>query len=38
MANVNKPTDVKARDANIDQKLQLFGIYNGFKNKKLPSV
>lgn len=37
MATVNRPTDVKKRDANIDQKLQLFGIYNGFKTKKLPS-
>lgn len=38
MAAVNRPTDVKARDANIEQKLQLFGIYYGFKHKKLPSV
>lgn len=37
MADVNRPTDVKARDANIEQKLQLFGIYHGFKTKKLPS-
>lgn len=37
MASVNRPTDVKKRDANIEEKLQLFGIYHGFKNKKLPS-
>lgn len=38
MASVNRPTDIKKRDANIEQKLQLFGIYHGFKTKKLPSV
>lgn len=38
MATVNRPTNVQARDANIDQKLQLFGIYHGFKIGKVPSV
>lgn len=38
MAAVNKPTNLQTRDASIDQKLQLFGIYNGFKMGKVPSV
>lgn len=35
--SVNKPTDVKQKEQDINQKLQLFGIYHGFKNSKLPS-
>lgn len=34
---VNRPTNVKQRDADINQKLQLYGIYSAFANGKLPS-
>lgn len=29
MATVNRPTDVKQKEADINQKLQLYGIYAG---------
>lgn len=29
MAAVNRPTDVKQKEADINQKLQLYGIYSG---------
>jgi len=34
---VNRPVDVKLRDQDINNKLQLYGIYQAFKNGKLPS-
>jgi len=34
---VNVPTDVKQKEKDVNQKLQLFGIYHAFKNNKLPS-
>ncbi|KAL4773019.1 hypothetical protein BDW60DRAFT_186338 [Aspergillus nidulans var. acristatus] len=34
---VNKPVDPKQRDKDINNKLQLFGIYHAFKNGKLPT-
>ncbi|OJJ49338.1 hypothetical protein ASPZODRAFT_61111 [Penicilliopsis zonata CBS 506.65] len=34
---VNRPTDSKQKEKDINQKLQLYGIYQGFKNGKLPS-
>ncbi|KAI9932892.1 hypothetical protein MW887_009144 [Aspergillus wentii] len=34
---VNRPTDSKQKEKDINQKLQLFGIYHGFKTGKLPS-
>ncbi|EAW10686.1 uncharacterized protein ACLA_051580 [Aspergillus clavatus NRRL 1] len=34
---VNRPTDPKQKEQDINQKLQLFGIYQAFKNGKLPS-
>lgn len=34
---VNRPMDTKQRDKDINQKLQLYGIYQAFKNGKLPS-
>ncbi|KNG90436.1 hypothetical protein ANOM_001056 [Aspergillus nomiae NRRL 13137] len=34
---VNRPIDTKQRDKDINQKLQLYGIYQAFKNGKLPS-
>ncbi|KAI5781424.1 hypothetical protein EDC01DRAFT_665671 [Geopyxis carbonaria] len=35
--SVNVPTNRQQRDADIDNKLRLFGIYNAFSNGKLPS-
>ncbi|KAJ5089413.1 hypothetical protein N7532_008097 [Penicillium argentinense] len=35
--SVNKPTDSKQKEQDINAKLQLFGIFHGFKNNKLPS-
>ncbi|KAJ5934897.1 hypothetical protein N7466_004444 [Penicillium verhagenii] len=37
MAAVNRPTDTKQKEQDINAKLQLFGIYHAFKNSKLPS-
>lgn len=34
---VNKPTDPKQRDYDINKKLQLYGIYSAFANGKVPS-
>ncbi|KAJ5125534.1 hypothetical protein N7448_004854 [Penicillium atrosanguineum] len=34
---VNRPTDTKQKEKDINQKLQLFGIFHAFKNSKLPS-
>ncbi|EYE92753.1 uncharacterized protein EURHEDRAFT_379885 [Aspergillus ruber CBS 135680] len=34
---VNKPVDGKQKEQSINQKLQLYGIYHGFKHGKLPS-
>ncbi|PKS13252.1 hypothetical protein jhhlp_000023, partial [Lomentospora prolificans] len=36
-ASVNRPTNVKLRDQNIESKLQLYGIYSAFKAGKVPS-
>ncbi|KAJ5779547.1 hypothetical protein N7457_007267 [Penicillium paradoxum] len=35
--SVNVPTNTKQKEKDINQKLQLFGIYHAFKNSKLPS-
>ncbi|OAA60506.1 hypothetical protein SPI_05630 [Niveomyces insectorum RCEF 264] len=35
--SVNRPTNVKQRDENIDRKLQLYGIASALGNGKLPS-
>jgi len=37
MASVNKPTDVKLKEADVNRKLQLYGIINAFQNGKVPS-
>lgn len=34
---VNRPTNVKQKEADVNQKLQLYGIYSAFANGKLPS-
>ncbi|CAK7236885.1 hypothetical protein SBRCBS47491_009788 [Sporothrix bragantina] len=36
-AGVNRPTNVRQRDADIERKLQLYGIVSAFGNGKLPS-
>ncbi|PHH63500.1 hypothetical protein CDD81_5781 [Ophiocordyceps australis] len=36
-ANVNKPTDTKLKEADINRKLQLYGIVSAFKLGKVPS-
>lgn len=36
--NVNKPTDLKQKEADVNRKLQIYGIINAFKNGKVPSV
>ncbi|KAI0468387.1 hypothetical protein F4859DRAFT_524632 [Xylaria cf. heliscus] len=37
MATVNKPTDPKQKEADINRKLQLYGIINAFQLGKVPS-
>jgi len=37
MAAVNKPTDVKLKDADVNRKLQVYGIFQAFQNGKFPS-
>lgn len=34
---VNKPTDVKQKEADVNRKLQLYGIFNAFQLGKVPS-
>ena len=36
--NVNKPVDVKVKEADVNRKLQLYGIATAFQNGKVPSV
>ena len=36
--NVNKPTDVKQKEADVNRKLQLYGIVSAFQLGKVPSV
>ncbi|KAI1150745.1 hypothetical protein F4825DRAFT_425446 [Nemania diffusa] len=37
MATVNKPTDPKQKEADINRKLQFYGIFNAFQLGKVPS-
>jgi hypothetical protein len=37
-ANVNKPTDIKTKEADVNRKLQVYGIISAFQNGKVPSV
>lgn len=34
---VNRPTDLKEKEADVNRKLQLYGIINAFQNGKVPS-
>ncbi|KAM0200721.1 hypothetical protein ACHAPA_008181 [Fusarium lateritium] len=36
-ANVNKPTDIKTKEADVNRKLQVYGIISAFQNGKVPS-
>lgn len=36
--NVNKPMDLKEKDADVNRKLQIYGIISAFQNGKIPSV
>ncbi|KAM0253809.1 hypothetical protein ACHAP5_000388 [Fusarium lateritium] len=36
-ANVNKPTDLKTKEADVNRKLQVYGIISAFQNGKVPS-
>ena len=38
MATVNKPLDPKQREADVNRKLQIYGIVSAFQNGKVPSV
>lgn len=35
--NVNKPTDIKQKEADVNRKLQIYGIISAFKTGKVPS-
>ncbi|KAI1770447.1 hypothetical protein F4818DRAFT_432917 [Hypoxylon cercidicola] len=37
MTSVNKPTDVKQKEADVNRKLQIYGIVNAFQIGKVPS-
>jgi len=37
MADVNRPTDVKLKEADINRKLQVYGIFQAFQTGKVPS-
>ncbi|TQV94629.1 hypothetical protein V2A60_005654 [Cordyceps javanica] len=36
-ANVNRPTNIKQKDADINRKLQIYGIFRAFQAGKVPS-
>lgn len=36
--NVNKPSDIKQKEADVNRKLQIYGIISAFKSGKVPSV
>lgn len=35
---VNKPTDIKEKEKDVNRKLQIYGIISAFKAGKVPSV
>lgn len=37
-ANVNKPTNTEVKEADVNRKLQLYGIVSAFQSGKVPSV
>lgn len=36
--NVNRPVDVKKKEADVNRKLQIYGIISAFQSGKVPSV
>jgi len=36
--SVNRPTDLKQKEQDVNNKLQLYGIFTAFSNGKVPSV
>jgi hypothetical protein len=36
--SVNKPTDTRQKEADVNRKLQIYGIISAFKAGKVPSV
>lgn len=36
--NVNKPMNKEQKEADVNRKLQLYGIFSAFQNGKVPSV
>ncbi|OTA95667.1 hypothetical protein M434DRAFT_184935 [Hypoxylon sp. CO27-5] len=38
MASVNKPIDIKQKEADVNRKLQIYGIINAFQIGKVPSI
>lgn len=36
--NVNKPTNIQQKEADVNRKLQLYGILSAFRLGKVPSV
>lgn len=37
-AAVNRPTDLKVKEADVNRKLQIYGIISAFQQGKAPSV
>lgn len=37
-AAVNRPTDIKQKEADVNRKLQIYGIISAFQQGKAPSV
>lgn len=37
-ANVNKPTNKKVKEDDVNRKLQIYGIFSAFQSGKVPSV
>lgn len=37
-AAVNRPTDIKVKEADVNRKLQIYGIISAFQQGKAPSV
>lgn len=38
MAAVNRPVDLKQKEADVNRKLQLYGIISAFQKGKVPTV
>lgn len=38
MAAVNRPVDLKQKEADVNRKLQIYGVVSAFQQGKVPSV